>query len=85
MILIEILESNMKALLREKDIIPTTKRDTTFNISPMEAIIGEETLSGSRPLLKETIATRIVVKIRPTAAKIEANSEIKKRCINPIV
>ena len=37
-------------------------------MSPMEAMIGE-TLSGSNPLLKETMATKIVVKIRPIAAK----------------
>ena len=78
------LESNMKVLLRENEIIPTAK-EATFKMSPMEAMIGEETLSGSNPLLKETMATKIVVKIRPIAAKREANSEIKKRCVNPIV
>ena len=75
----------MKVLLRENEIIPTAKREATFKMSPMEAMIGEETLSGSNPLLKETMATKIVVKIRPIAAKREANSEIKKRCVNPIV
>lgn len=41
-ILIEMLESNMKVLLRENEIIPTAKREATFKMSPMEAMIGEE-------------------------------------------
>ena len=74
-----ILETNMKPLLKEKDSMPIAKSETTFSISPIDAIRGEDTLSGSRPFLKETIATKMVVKIRPIAAIREANKDIKNR------
>ena len=75
----------MNPLLKENDNIPIPKRDATFKISPIEAISGEDTLSGSRPFLKEKIATKSVVKIRPIAATRDANKEIKNRWTNPIV
>jgi len=77
--LIKILEINMKLIPKENEIRLIAKIDTTFKISPIDAIKGEETLSGSKPFLKERIATRIVVKIRPIAAIRDANKEIKKR------
>ena len=83
--LINILEINIKLVPKENEIRLIAKMDATFKMSPIDAIKGEETLSGSNPFLNERMATRIVVKIRPIAAAKDANKEIKKRCIKPIV